>query len=128
MRHAFEIDGIYINPELPEEFDITPHDERDDEMNWWWYKPYIFIDELEQESWEEHYYRLKESDWSDEKIESEEKWNKYLVEQKENWYKEFPLGFRYTLRILDGGAWDRSTWKGIFNNFDEAMEAAKQLL
>ncbi len=128
MRHTFEIDGVIINPELPEDFDITPNDERsEEEINNWWDKPYILIDELEQESWEEHYYRLKSYDWDDEKIGAKEEWSKHLIEQKENWYKEFPLGFKYTLRVLDGGAWDRSTWKGTFNNFDEALYAAKEL-
>jgi hypothetical protein len=127
MRHTFEIDGIYINPQLPEDFDITPHDERDEDMNWWWDKPYILVNELEQESWEEHYYRLKACDWSDELIGTKKDWLKYLKEQKENWYKNFPLGFRYEVRVLDGGAWDRSSWKGTFNNFDEALAIAKQL-
>ncbi len=132
MRHTFVVDGIYINPQLPKDFDITPHDERDEEMNWWWDKPYILIDELEQESWEEHYYRLKSDDefgepWSDEEIGSKEDWLRHLKEQKENWYKKFPMGFRYTLRVLDGGAWDRSSWKGTFDNFDEALKMAKQL-
>jgi hypothetical protein len=128
MRHTFEIDAIYVNPVLPEDFDCTPHDERDEEMNWWWYKPYILIEELQQESWDEHYHRLKNvCDWDDEKIGTKEKWLKHLQEQKESWYKEYPLGFRYEVRILDGGAWDRSTWKGFFNNFDDALELAKNL-
>ena len=127
MRHTFELDGIYINPELPEDFDITPHDERDEDMNWWWDKPYILIDELENESWEEHYYRLKSYDWSDEKIGTKEDYLTKLQEQKDNWYKKFPLGFRYEVRCLDGGAWDRSSSRGTFNNFDEALEVAKEL-
>ncbi|GGD49390.1 hypothetical protein GCM10012288_24350 [Malaciobacter pacificus] len=128
MRHTFEIDGVIINPELPENFDITPNDERsEEEINNWWDKPYILIDELEQESWEEHYHRLKSYDWSDEKIGSKEEWNKHLKGEKENWYKEYPDGFRYNLRCLDGGAWDRSTNHGFYATFDEAIKAAKEL-
>jgi hypothetical protein len=127
MRYTFEKDGIYINPKLPTDFDITPHDKRDNEMNWWWNKPYIVIDELEQETYEEHYYRLKELGFSDEKIESKEDWNKYLEEERETWYKKFPTGFKYNVRCLDGGAWDRSTMKGVFTTFEEAIEVAKQL-
>ena len=127
MRHCFEINGVIINPNLPEDFDITPHDERDEEMNWWWNKPYILINELEQESWEEHYYRLKSYDWSDEKIGSKENYLKNLEKQKENWYNNFPLGFRYEVRCLDGGAWDRNSSIGTFNNFDKALEVANKL-
>jgi hypothetical protein len=128
MRHTFEIDGVIINPELAENFDITPNYERsEEEINNWWDKPYILIDELQQESWEEHYHRLKSYDWSDEKIGSKEEWNKHLKEEKENWYKEYPDGFRYNLRCLDGGAWDRSTNHGFYATFDEAIKAAKEL-
>ena len=28
MRYTFEIDGILVNPELPEDFDFTPNEER----------------------------------------------------------------------------------------------------
>lgn len=130
MKHTFEIDGVIINPELPEDFDITPNDERsEEEINNWWNKPYILIDELQQESWEEHYHRLKTPiyGFTDEQIGTKENWLKHLKEQKENWYKEYPDGFRYNLRCLDGGAWDRSTNHGFYATFDEAIKAAKEL-
>lgn len=128
MRHTFEIDGIYVNPILPEEFDITPHDERDEEMNFWWYKPYILIEELQQESWEEHYYRLKnECDWDDEKIGTKEDYEKELAERKKSWFETWHTGFRYEVRCLDGGAWDRSTNYGMYATFEEAIELAKSL-
>jgi len=127
MRHTFKVDEIYINPVLPEDFDVTPHDERDDEMNDWWDKPYILINELQQESWVEHYYRLKEYDWSDEKIGSEEDYLKELESQSKSWLKTWHTGFRYEVRCLDGGAWDRSTNHGMFATFEEALEVAKKL-
>jgi len=128
MRHTFEIDGIYINPKLPYAFDITPHEERDDEMNDWWYKPYIIIDELQQESWIEHYCRLKQDyNWSDEEIGSEEDYLKELERQRKLWFKKWHTGFRYEVRCLDGGAWDRSTNHGMFATFEESLNVAKQL-
>jgi hypothetical protein len=37
-----EIDGIKINPELPEDFDITPNDERSpEEIDEWWGVPFV---------------------------------------------------------------------------------------
>ena len=34
----------------------------------------------------------------------------------------------YRVRILDGGAWDRTTNKGSFDTLDEALEVARALL
>ena len=34
----------------------------------------------------------------------------------------------FRVRILDGGAWDRTTNKGTFNTLDEALKVAKSLL
>ncbi len=129
MRETFEIDGIFINPILPDEFDVTAHEDRDEDMNWWWNKPYIVIEELTQESWIEHYYRLKnEFDWSDEKIGSKEDWENQNERTKKNWLETWPTGFRYNVRCLDGGAWDRSTNKGMFATFEAAIDIAKKLL
>lgn len=36
------IDGIKVNPDLPEDFDCTPHDERDRaELEEWWDIPFV---------------------------------------------------------------------------------------
>lgn len=127
MRHTFELDGIYINPELPEDFDNTPLDERDEDMNLWWDKPYIEIEELSFYTWEEHYYRLKELGYTDEMI-TKEDYLKGIEDRKKSWAENWSTGFRYNVRCLDGGAWDRSSNHGFFASFDEAMEAAKRLL
>ena len=132
MRYTFEIDGILVNPELPEDFDITPHEERDrDELHEWWDKPYIEIEEFDQESWIEHYHRLKSNDygepWSDEQIGTKEDYMKNLEERRKSWFKRWHTSFRYEVRCLDGGAWDRSTCHGMFATFEEALSVAKQL-
>jgi len=132
MRYTFEIDGILVNPKLPENFDFTPNEERDrDELYEWWDKPFIEIGEFDQESWEEHYHRLKSNDcgepWSNEQIGTKEDYMKDLEEQRKSWFKTWRTGFRYEVRCLDGGAWDRSTNYGMFATFKEALGVAKQL-
>ena len=129
MRHEFELDGVFINPKLSEDFNCTPHEQRDDEMNWWWGKPYIIISELSLESWEEFYYRLKDDASMKEYLlkYNKETWNKQLEEDRKSWFKKYPTGFKYTVRCLDGGAWDRSTKYGDYASFEEAMDAAKNI-
>lgn len=35
---------------------------------------------------------------------------------------------RYTVRCLDGGAWDRSTWRGTFQTLELAIDHARALI
>ncbi len=35
---------------------------------------------------------------------------------------------QYTVRCLDGGAWDRSTWRGTFEKLPDAIAHAKALI
>jgi hypothetical protein len=130
MRYSFEIEGINVNPDLPEDFDYTPHDERDRaEIEKWWGNPYIIITELHIESWVEHYHRLKnECGWSDEKIGTQKEYEIQCQEQRKNWLEAFPTGFRFDVRCLDGGAWDRSTNRGSYASFEEALEVAKSYI
>lgn len=71
---------IPIDPELPEDFDDTPNDERPELHQAWWFVPYLITG---------------------------------------------PRG--YTLRCLDGGAWDRSTSHGQFPDLPAALRAARKL-
>lgn len=83
------IDGVLINPVLPEMFDQTPNDERSrEEKDRWWDRPYIVSD------------------------------------KNDHW----PQGVRYAVRMLDGGAWDRSTGHGMYGSISEALARAKELL
>jgi len=123
MRYSFEIDGVFVNPQLPENFDSTAHEDRDEISLSWWDKPYIVVESLKQESWIEHYMRLKnEYEWSDEDIGTQEDWEQYLQRERNSWFETFPAGFRYNVRCLDGGAWDRSTNHGFFDSFEEALK------
>lgn len=130
MRHTFEIDGIMINPKLRKYFDSTPNENRSQkEIDKFWNKPYIVIEELEQETWEEHYHRLKTppNAFTDEAIGTKEEYLKKLKEEKNSWLEAWHTGFRYNVRCLDGGAWDRSTNRGMCATFEGAMVVAKRL-
>lgn len=133
-KHYFDnqktvVDGIPINPTLRWDFDITPNDDRENiELENWWDKPYICVDILEQEPWIEHSIRLKnECGWDNEKIGTKEDWEKNLEDSRKSWFETWHTGFRYEVRCLDGGAWDRSTNYGMYATFEEALEVAKQL-
>jgi hypothetical protein len=45
------------------------------------------------------------------------------------WFRPYLVsrGDEYDLRCLDGGAWDRSTWKGRYSHLPTALEAAQKL-
>ncbi len=90
--------GIPINPELPANWDSTPHDARPDCHRKLWGRPYIVT-------------------WTPTEQEAD------LTAFKKHW----PTGTRYTVRCLDGGSWDRSTNCGSFATAVEATEQAQQL-
>lgn len=41
------IDGILINPQLPDNFDNTDNSERPDDQEKWWYRPFVVAEEHE---------------------------------------------------------------------------------
>ena len=71
------IDGVLIDPLLPDDFDSTPMDARtEDDMDKWYNLPF--------------------------------------VQSQDNGI--------YTVRCLDGGAWDRSSLKGGFDSMEQAVD------
>ena len=124
MRHSFTIENIKVNPILRPDFDNTPNEDRTQkELNEYWNKPYIIIDTLHQEPFIEHVTRMNELGYYE--LETEEAFNLRQKESRDIFYSCFPDGFKYQVRCLDGGAWDRSTMKGNFNTFNEALEFAR---
>jgi len=118
------VDGVPINPDLPEGFDNTPNDERPPEHGAWWYRPYIVTDEWPGgESYEDYCDRMALAGFEPDK--TREQWEKMQENGKRNWYAAYPSGTRYEVRCLDGGAWDRPTMWGFFPTLDEAVAAAK---
>jgi len=117
---------IYINPKVPQWMDFKDIEERSEShLAKWWGRAYIRTEEWSSEPYQEYKARLLDLGYD---IESEEDYNKRKAEYKESWFKSWPTGIRYDVRILDGGAWDRTTWKGSFNNLEEAISLCKELM
>ena len=116
------IDGVPVDPELPEGFDNTANFERPESHRVWWYRPFIITDQWEPETWEQ--YRERLAGYGYEPDHTPESWAQMQAERERGWYESFPSGVRYDVRCLDGGAWDRSTWWGSFGSLEEARDCA----
>jgi hypothetical protein len=93
------VSGVPIDPKLPKNFDSTPNDARPASHRRWEGRPYIVTDDGAN---------MMSS-----------------PETRASWLKAWPSGIRYSVRCLDGGAWDRSTWWGGFATLEEAIACAK---
>lgn len=93
---------IAVNPRLPKCFDSKPNDARPASHQHWWFRPFI-----RTFSWEQ--------------------WNSQDEERKAQWFAAWPSGTRYSVRCLDGGAWDRTTNHGSFPTLEEAKRVAGDL-
>ena len=123
------IEGILVNPTLPDYMDFKDINERSEEhLEEWFNKPYIRLTDYEapDNSYEEYYERLKDCNM---KLETEEEFYRRIEESKKSWFKHWgDDGIRYDVRILDGGAWDRTTNKGSYETLEEALEVAKGIM
>lgn len=129
MRHTFQINGIWVNPKLRAGFDTTPHAKRSQkELDMWWEKPYILIHTYRAESYIEHSTRLQEDYARGMEKMTELEFNEWNRDKRETWYAHYPNGFQYEVRMLYEGSWDRSTSKGYFGTFEEALSVATALL
>lgn len=119
---------IPLNPNLRADFDVTPNDERDDlEISHWWGKPYIVAQfvTLTDRNYLAFVKRLES--YGSTNIVSEKEWN----EQNSGLNiknEDCTHGVTFIVRCLDGGAWDRSTWKGQYNNLADAILCAESLI
>ena len=86
MYEPRRVDGIWLDPKLPEDFDSTPNDARPESHMQWWCVPYIVTSPADE--------------WSSES---------------------------FVVRCLDGGAWDRSTWKGQFDTLAAAIKFVNEI-
>jgi len=129
MLETKVIDGIQVNPELPEMFDNTPNEERSpEEVDQWWDVPYILMDEFYVPDANYADFVARMSGFGQPVDESETEYNSRIEEQRCWWNEKYPTGYRFTVRCLDGGAWDRSTNYGCFGALDDAIRCAKSLL
>ena len=98
----------------------------------WWNRPFIRTQKWEEDTYEDYCERMsytQKDDYNgDYKLETEEEFNKRIVEMKKSWFENWENGVRYDVRILDGGAWDRTTNKGSYKTLEEAMQVCKDLI
>ena len=143
-KHYFKnqtniVDGIAIDPILPDDFWNTAHEDRERiELEEWWERLFILTKGYEEESYQEYFSRMKPyyddliTHYGEEKttykVENEDEFNARVAEQKKSWFDEWTTGIRYDVYILDGGAWDRPTSKAKVGSLEEALEIAKDLL
>jgi len=122
---------IPINPKLRPDFDNTPNEDRSPaEIAKWWDKPFIVTTTYEQTLGDKTHadYVARVKEWNEKAnfpTTPRDEWEKQRAEQKIKWFESFPSGTRYEVRCLDGGGWDRSTWRGTFAKLSEAVSFAK---
>lgn len=108
------INGVPINPRLPEHFDATANEDRPASHRKFWHRPYIVTDTVEAL---DAFYAGRTDAYADE---GRHRW----IEGRKQWLAAWPSGTRYTVRCLDGGAWDRSTNWGSFATLEAALAVA----
>ena len=99
----------------------------------WFNRAYIRTQDFGEDNYQEYCERMaytQEEDYQGEyKLDTEEEFNTRRVKDEKKWREWWPdNGIRYDVRILDGGAWDRTTNKGNYKTLEEAMEVAKDLM
>lgn len=117
---------IPVDPELPANFDNTPHDARPrGQIDDWWGKPFIRTCRWEDmaDSYDAYLQRVR--NLKDFTPESSAEFNRRQAIQKGAWFETYPTGIRYDVRCLDGGAWDRSTSWGMVGSLEEAIAIAE---
>ena len=119
---------IPLNPKLRDDFDVTPNESRDDlEIEHWWGKPYIVAQFVTLTDRNYSAFVERVESYGSPNTVSEKEWNdKYSGLNMKD--KSCTYGVAFIVRCLDGGAWDRSTWKGQFNNLTDAILCAASLL
>lgn len=108
------INGVPINPRLPERFDATPNEDRPASHLKFWHRPYIVTDTVEAL---DAIYAGRTDPYAEEA-------RQHWIDGRKQWLAAWPTGTRYTVRCLDGGAWDRSTNWGCFSTLEAALVVA----
>lgn len=118
IENQFDIvDGVCIDPDLRWDFNITPNEDREQkEIDDWWEVPYITTQGFMRDTYREYAVRCSGE------LDSEDVWLQKRADELKRWGESFPDGFRYDVRCLDGGAWDRSTKLGHFSSLEDALK------
>lgn len=109
------VDGVLINPSLPEGFDHTANEARPASHAKWWNRPFIVTETVEQL---DAFYAERTDEYADE---GRQEWQD---KGRASWMNTWSSGTRYETRCLDGGAWDRATSWGMFATLEEALACA----
>lgn len=109
-----QIDGIHLNPVLPEGMTGTPNDQRPGSHNVWINRPYIETTTMAQ----------LETYWREQQQQSDDE----IEQSRQKWLAAYPEGTCYTVHCLDGEVWDRPTEWGYFQTLDEAVACIKARL
>jgi hypothetical protein len=119
------IEGILINPVLPDNFYDCPNDERPEEqVHKFWDRPYITVDKFSPSDSSYRQYKARVN-FIGITPETENEFNDRVKLAKDQWGQSFPNGTRYTVHCLDGGAWDRPLCWGCLCSIEEAIECCK---
>ena len=117
---------ILINPNLPAWMDFKDINERSEShLAKWFNVPYIVTEDYQTENYDNHIDRLSKLNIE---IPTKADYQKWQAENKKSWFETWKDGTRYTVRRLDGGAHDRTTNKGSFDNLNDALNKCKELI
>jgi len=129
-EHQYQDGGFPLDPILRKSFDMTPNEARDPlEVNDWWGKPFISTNKYSSPdaSYSEYVERMSRYSFDGFKLGTEEEFNQRIAKGKEEWLAAWPTGTRYEVRCLDGGAWDRSSSKGMFSSLELAVYVCNKI-
>jgi hypothetical protein len=128
-KHEFSYttDEVMINPIIPRFMDNLDIQLRNEEhLQEWFNVPYIETHTHHHEPYQEYVKRLE--DMAHITIENIEDYEQRKFNEHKKWFKAWESGVRYDVRCLDGGAWDRTSSKGMFGNLDQAIKLCKELI
>lgn len=113
--------GVLLNPVLPKQFGMTPNEDRSEkERALWWGRPYIQSYTVKDEVEYQEKYQAERA-----LLDPSVDVKAVVEEMRQGFLTVWPGGIRYTVYCLDGGAWDRSTWWGAYDNLEQALECAE---
>ena len=116
------IDGVLINPLLPDDFDSTPLAARSSEhMAAWYNLPYIVTSAYQADNYKDYCDRCL----STYEPMTEDAFMFVIADSKAKWFEDYPSGKVYWIYCLTSGCWDRPTFWGLVDSLDGAIERVK---
>jgi len=125
----FKVKKIYVNPKVPSFMDSKDiNDRSESHLAKWFNRAYIRTQDFGEDNYQKYCERMAYTQ-EEYKLDTEEEFNTRRAKDLKSWCEHWvDDGIRYDVRILDGGAWDRTTNKGSYKTIEEAMEVAKELM